>query len=186
MGRIGGYGICVGATGNPLHGRLCSCRGATDRITEAESGDSEPRDKEQEPHCAQCCGAACTAIPGGCGGGFLFPLQCRSIGIVDDPRQAVQRAEKLVAQVIKSRAERFSNARTNMEDQFKEGGDAATANVRVALRTKRDRDGRAMNQADASLVSPGDPCVTELRAGIARGSISLTLAPPKSFRLSGT
>lgn len=59
------------------------------------------------------------------------------IGFVDDPRQAVQRADELVAQVMKSLAETFSSERANIEGQFKESDDATTENLRVALRRYR-------------------------------------------------
>lgn len=59
------------------------------------------------------------------------------IGFVDDPRQAVQRADELVAQVMKSLAETFSNERANVERRFEERSDATTENLRVALRRYR-------------------------------------------------
>ena len=59
------------------------------------------------------------------------------IGFVDDPKQAVQRADELVAQVMKNLAETFSNERANIEGQFKESDDATTEHLRVALRRYR-------------------------------------------------
>lgn len=54
---------------------------------------------------------------------------------VDDPKQAVRRADELVAQVLKNLAETFSAQRITLEDQSNDG--ASTENLRVALRRYR-------------------------------------------------
>jgi len=60
------------------------------------------------------------------------------IGFVDDPKRAVRQADELVAQVMKSLAETFSNARAKFEgDTAAEGDSASTENLRVALRRYR-------------------------------------------------
>jgi hypothetical protein len=59
------------------------------------------------------------------------------IGFVDDPKQAVQRADELVAQVIKSLAETFSNERAQLEGQVQQAEQVSTENLRVALRHYR-------------------------------------------------
>ena len=59
------------------------------------------------------------------------------IGFVDDPGQAVQKADELVAQVMKNLAETFSAERARIEGQFKHDGEADTENLRVALRRYR-------------------------------------------------
>lgn len=56
---------------------------------------------------------------------------------VDDPRQAVRQADELVAQVMKSLAEAFSNERTKLEGQVDQTDKASTENFRVALRRYR-------------------------------------------------
>jgi hypothetical protein len=60
------------------------------------------------------------------------------IGFVDDPRAAVQKADELVAQVMKNLAETFSSERSRFEEQLNntEGG-ASTENLRVALQRYR-------------------------------------------------
>lgn len=55
------------------------------------------------------------------------------IGFVDDPNLAVRSADELVAQVMKSLAQTFSNERTQLEAQFKETEDTSTENLRIAL-----------------------------------------------------
>jgi hypothetical protein len=58
-------------------------------------------------------------------------------GFVDDPTQAVQQADELVAQVMKSLAETFSNERAKLESQVDQTDKASTENLRVALRRYR-------------------------------------------------
>jgi hypothetical protein len=59
------------------------------------------------------------------------------IGFVDDPKQAVQRADELVAQVMKSLAETFSTGRAQLEGQAQQSNEVSTENLRVALRQYR-------------------------------------------------
>lgn len=56
------------------------------------------------------------------------------IGFVDDPTQAVRRADELVAQVMKNLAETFADERANVESQMDQGD---TELMRVALRRYR-------------------------------------------------
>jgi hypothetical protein len=59
------------------------------------------------------------------------------IGFVDDPKQAVRKADELVAQVMKSLAETFSSERSKLEAQVDSTEQASTENLRVALRRYR-------------------------------------------------
>jgi hypothetical protein len=56
---------------------------------------------------------------------------------VDDPREAVQQGDELVAQVMKSLAESFAHERDALENQLGGGGEASTEMLRVALRRYR-------------------------------------------------
>ncbi len=56
---------------------------------------------------------------------------------VDEPRQAVQEADGLVAQVIKQLADNFADTRSNMEAQWSRGDNVSTEDLRVALRRYR-------------------------------------------------
>lgn len=56
---------------------------------------------------------------------------------VDDPREAVQKGDELVAQVMKSLAESFAHEREALENQLSGGGEASTEMLRVALRRYR-------------------------------------------------
>ncbi|WP_332813251.1 hypothetical protein [Ramlibacter sp.] len=59
------------------------------------------------------------------------------IGFVDDPRQAVQHADELVAQVMKSLAASFAGQRAQLEASLGRGEQADTEDLRVALRGYR-------------------------------------------------
>jgi hypothetical protein len=58
-------------------------------------------------------------------------------GFVDEPRQAVERADELVASAIKRLAEIFAKERSALEEQWARGGDASTEDLRLALRRYR-------------------------------------------------
>jgi hypothetical protein len=70
-------------------------------------------------------------------GGFRSRWDEVQIGFVDDPRQAVRQADELVAQVMQSLAQTFSNERANLEGQLEKADSASTENLRVALRRYR-------------------------------------------------
>ena len=56
---------------------------------------------------------------------------------VDEPRQAVERGDSLVAEVMKHLAESFANERTNLERQWARGDNVTTEDLRVALQRYR-------------------------------------------------
>jgi hypothetical protein len=58
------------------------------------------------------------------------------IGFVDDPRQAVQKADELVNQVLHSLSESFSGERSRVEAQLAQA-DPTTEDLRMALRRYR-------------------------------------------------
>ena len=56
---------------------------------------------------------------------------------VDDPRQAVEEADGLVAEVIHELASRFSEQKKTLESKWHSGADVSTEDLRVALRMYR-------------------------------------------------
>jgi hypothetical protein len=81
------------------------------------------------------------------GGSGLFPEQDAAdlrvrwsdvqAGFVDEPRQAVERADALVADVMKRLAETFANERASLERQWDRGDNVTTEDLRVALQRYR-------------------------------------------------
>jgi hypothetical protein len=58
-------------------------------------------------------------------------------GFVDTPREAVERADELVADAIKRLAESFAQERSKLESQWARDGDVSTEDLRVALQRYR-------------------------------------------------
>jgi hypothetical protein len=58
-------------------------------------------------------------------------------GFVDEPRKAVEEADKLVASVMKRLAEGFANERSKLEKQWDRGDNVSTEDLRVALQRYR-------------------------------------------------
>lgn len=58
-------------------------------------------------------------------------------GFVDEPRQAVQDADGLVADLMQRLAATFSDERASLESQWDSGEDASTEDLRVALQRYR-------------------------------------------------
>ena len=54
-------------------------------------------------------------------------------GFVDEPRQAVEKADALVADLVKRITASFSEARSGLESQWSQGEEASTEDLRVAL-----------------------------------------------------
>jgi hypothetical protein len=68
---------------------------------------------------------------------FRHRLTDIQAGFVDEPRQAVQNADALVAQAIKRLAEIFAQERSTLEQQWAQGADVSTEDLRVALQRYR-------------------------------------------------
>jgi hypothetical protein len=59
------------------------------------------------------------------------------VGFVDEPRQAVQQADSLVAAAMERLAEMFAAERAKLEGQWDRGDDVSTEDLRLALRRYR-------------------------------------------------
>ena len=58
-------------------------------------------------------------------------------GFVDDPKEAVRKADELVARVMKTLAQSFSSERSKLESQVDQTDQASTEDLRIALRRYR-------------------------------------------------
>jgi hypothetical protein len=54
-------------------------------------------------------------------------------GFVDEPREAVEQADGLVADLVRQLTAGFSEARSTLESQWAEGEEASTEDLRMAL-----------------------------------------------------
>jgi hypothetical protein len=55
------------------------------------------------------------------------------VRFVDDPRDAVEQADELVAEVMQTVASRFAEQRKSLENQWQGGGEASSEDLRQAL-----------------------------------------------------
>jgi hypothetical protein len=67
------------------------------------------------------------------------------VGFVDEPRQAVEKADALVAGAMKRLAEMFAAERERLEKQWDRGDSVSTEELRVALRRYRSFFGRLLS-----------------------------------------
>jgi hypothetical protein len=56
---------------------------------------------------------------------------------VDEPRQSVERADELVADLIRDLVSQFSTERARLEDQWSQGQEVSTDDLRFALQRYR-------------------------------------------------
>ena len=64
---------------------------------------------------------------------------------VDEPRRAVEQADKLVAAVMQRLAEGFATERSNLEKQWARGDNVSTEDLRLALQRYRSFFDRLLN-----------------------------------------
>ena len=67
------------------------------------------------------------------------------VGFVDEPRQAVEKADALVAGAMKRLAEGFASERERLEKQWDRGDSISTEELRIALRRYRAFFGRLLS-----------------------------------------
>src|SRR5215211_6892693 len=58
-------------------------------------------------------------------------------GFVDDPRECVQKADRLVSDVVEQLTRGFSEARSRLEEQWARGEGASTEDLRLSLKGYR-------------------------------------------------
>jgi hypothetical protein len=58
-------------------------------------------------------------------------------GFVDEPRQAVEQGDQLVAEIVQRLSESFASERANMEQHWDRGDQVSTEDLRVALQRYR-------------------------------------------------
>lgn len=58
-------------------------------------------------------------------------------GFVDEPRHAVEEADHLVAEVMQKLAQTFARERSNLENQWNQGENVSTEDLRIALQRYR-------------------------------------------------
>jgi hypothetical protein len=70
-------------------------------------------------------------------GDFRGRWESIQTSFVDEPRDAVQRADALVAELMQRLAQTFARERETLEQQWAGGGEAGTEELRIALQRYR-------------------------------------------------
>lgn len=87
-------------------------------------GEGQPQGEQEGEH---------TLLPSEQAGDFRERWQSIQAGFVDEPRQAVEQADALVADLLQRLAAGFSDERKRLEGQWDRGSDVSTEDLRVAL-----------------------------------------------------
>jgi len=70
-------------------------------------------------------------------GNFRSQWNKLQTGFVDEPRRAVEGADKLVAAVMQQLADSFANERSRLDKQWDQGDNVSTEELRIALQRYR-------------------------------------------------
>jgi hypothetical protein len=102
---------------------------------------SEPREPEPEPDAgaepADDDGGRAALFEEADASDYRSRWQSVQTDFVDDPRQAVQNADALVAELMQRLAETFAGERSELEAQWDRGGQVSTEDLRVAMQRYR-------------------------------------------------
>jgi hypothetical protein len=109
--------------------------------TDAEPGLDRPRVDDGQPQTSAATAAAGSATGPLLGSSDAEGFRARwtdvQTGFVDAPREAVERADGLVAEVMQHLAKTFADARNGLERQWDRGGDVSTDDLRAAFQRYR-------------------------------------------------
>jgi len=102
--------------------------------TEREKLPEAPKmaSTEQRPAAKPTSLLAADEIPG-----FRSRWDAIQTGFVDEPRHSVEQADSLVAEVMKRLAETFADERAKLEQQWSQGDNVSTEDLRIALQRYR-------------------------------------------------
>jgi hypothetical protein len=114
--------------------------------TESPAAPGEPPETRAEPSTAETESSTAESEPAAdeslFAEGNLSGLRSRwdevQAAFVDDPKQCVEKADALVADVVEQLTTGFAEARSRLEAQWARGEDASTEVLRVTLKRYRD------------------------------------------------
>jgi hypothetical protein len=105
---------------------------------QAASSEREPvKEKEREYDLSSADGGYTELMDEDKAEGFRSRWTEIQTGFVDNPRSSVERADELVAMVVKNITDSFAEERAVLEDQWSRGGEASTEDLRVAIKRYR-------------------------------------------------
>jgi hypothetical protein len=109
----------------------------TARRDDTTRGDTTPRSTSEFAASASSSDSTPELLSRDDNDGFQSRWESIQTGFVDEPRQTVEQADELVAEVMKRLAEGFAGERERLEQQWGRGEDVSTEDLRVALQRYR-------------------------------------------------
>ncbi len=101
-------------------------------VTADSPRDDRPADAGDEP-----AGEDAALLPEAQGAEFQGRWEAIQTTFVDDPRDAVEKADALVAEVMQRLADGFAHERERLEGQWSRGEDVSTEDLRMVLQRYR-------------------------------------------------
>jgi hypothetical protein len=106
-------------------------------VSRPKSTSEVARDLERAPASKSDTGTTTALFPENESRNFHKRWTDIQTAFVDEPRRAVERADELVAEVIKRLADSFAQERSKLEGQWGRGDNVSTEDLRVALQHYR-------------------------------------------------
>jgi hypothetical protein len=107
--------------------------GDAERTDAPESGASAPAPRGEQSEGAGAGDERAPLLASGDAEGFRQRWENLQTGFVDQPREMVEQADELVAELMQRLSAGFSEKRTELETQWEKGDDVSTEELRVAL-----------------------------------------------------
>ena len=102
----------------------------TSDLASGEADNDTNQDREQQPTNGD---RSTPLLPADQAQGYTGRWQEIQAGFVDAPRESVEEADALVADLMQQLARGFSDERQNLEGQWDRGDEVSTEDLRVAL-----------------------------------------------------
>jgi hypothetical protein len=107
--------------------------GAAEPTAAPESGDSAPAPRGEQGEGAGAGEERAPLLASGDAEGFRQRWENLQTGFVDQPREMVEQADELVAELMHRLSAGFSEKRNELETHWEKGDDVSTEELRVAL-----------------------------------------------------
>jgi hypothetical protein len=107
--------------------------GAAEPTAARESGYSTPAPRGEQGEGAGAGAERAPLLPSGDAEGFRQRWENLQTGFVDQPREMVEQADELVAELMQRLSAGFSEKRNELETHWEKGDDVSTEELRVAL-----------------------------------------------------
>jgi hypothetical protein len=131
--------------GQPQEQTQRSDRLTTADVARAASAGNHGDSRREIPALERGAEAATPLFPSDVANDFRMRWTDVQTGFVDTPREAVERADELVADAIKRLANTFAQERSRLEAQWARDGDVSTEDLRIALQRYRSFFERLLN-----------------------------------------